>query len=412
MADKIANEDLARLKAEIEHKLEWGAASSWHSSMFDELSEKVFNSAQIMLSVPTLKRFFGVVKHSGAPSITTLDALSQFVGSENWRVFKLASVKPSRSKIRRTPRRSVYVTVGFVLAIVTISLIGNKRPEVVINASEFSFSSRVLSNEYPNTVVFDLEIPRSLRADSLKIQQYWNPTKTINISKDQTQATGIYYFPGYFKAKLLVDDQIAKTHELFLKSNGWLGLIEYDPIPKYFDPLNDGSGISFPTEIIEEVKSLESPVESSFHLIDDWGNISGDNFTLKATIKSTFDDRWAVCQALKVYFIGSSGAMIIPFSKLGCASDNNLMLNDVYLRGKENDLSALSADFAKPVDLTLTLSNKQLTVRINGEEVYSNSYNDTMGRLVGLRFKFLGLGEVLEYTILDSNNNQLELIAL
>ena len=400
---------IKRLQTDIEAHLEWGSAQSWHSSMFDELSEKVFESTQVMLSVPTLKRFFGVVKHSGAPSITTLDALSRFVGKENWRAFKLAT--PVTPKSIKKPRKSIYVSIGFVLAIITIGLIGNKRPEVVINASEFTFTSKVLSKEYPNSVVFDFSVPTSLRVDSLRIQQYWDPSKTIDVSKEQTQATGIYYFPGYFEAKLIVDGQLAKAHDLFLKSNGWLGLIEYQPVPKYFDPLLHDVGISFPEDIVNEVQSLDSPVESSFHFIDDLGNVSGDDFHFTTTVRTTFDDRWAVCQALRIYFIGTDGAMIIPFSKIGCSSDNNLMLNDVYLRGKNQDLSALSADFSNPVDLSITIENKQLSIAIDGTHVFSEAYNETMGRLVGMRYKFLGLGEVVSYSIKDQQNTSVELIA-
>ena len=222
------------------------------------------------------------------------------------------------------------------MAFVTIALISNSsKTKTVINASEFSFSSKVVGREYPNSVVFDFKIPSSVTTDSLYIQQYWDPTKTIEIRQDQTQATGIYYYPGYFRAKLLVDGQSALEHDLFLKSDNWLGLIEYKPVPKYFKPVLVGeSGIRYPKSIFEEVSALEKPVQTSFHFIDDLGNISGDNFMVEAKVRTLFDDRWAVCQAMKLYIIATDGAMVIPFSKLGCSSDNNLMLNDVYLSGK------------------------------------------------------------------------------
>ena len=101
------------------------------------------------------------------------------------------------------------------------------------------------------------------------------------------------------------------------------------------------------------------------------------------TIENTFAERWAVCQAFSIYFIGTDGAMIIPFSKIGCSSDNNLMLNDVYLNGKENDLSPLSADFSVPVDLTISIQNKVLQVSIDGKDVYEANYTETMGRASG-----------------------------
>ncbi|MEL7001451.1 MAG: hypothetical protein AAFN93_01820 [Bacteroidota bacterium] len=409
MAEKISEEDLYRLQKTIEDKLGWGRASSWHSSMFEELSEKVFDETQLMLSVPTLKRFFGVVNHKGAPSITTLDTLSRFIGKENWRVFKL-SRKAKKSWSFKKPHKSLYVIAGFVIALVTISLISNRRPALVIDSSEFSFSSKVLSFEYPNSVVFDFAIPDKLEVDSLKIQQYWDPRRTINISKDQTTATGIYYYPGYFQARLLVDGQIAKEHDLFLKSNGWLGLVEYSPVPKYFKPEHVGqSGLKFPADISKEVQSLDEPITSTFHFIDDLGDVSGDDFTFSTTIQTSFDDRWAVCQRLRIFFLGSDGALIIPFSKIGCSSENSIMLNDVFLNGKENDLSALSADFSEPVDISIVVKDKLLEVAINNTNVYTLSYNDTMGKLVGFRYKFEGLGEVLNYQLHDQNNSPIEL---
>ena len=150
--------------------MSWGPAATWHSKMFDELSEEIFKATQVVLSVTTLKRFFGVVKHGGSPSITTLDALAKFIGEGNWTSFKTRR----RKKISiKTPGKSTYVTLGFILAIITISLFSSRRPELVINSSEFEFSSNVLSTEYPNSVVFDFKIPDDLVADSFQIQQYW-----------------------------------------------------------------------------------------------------------------------------------------------------------------------------------------------------------------------------------------------
>ncbi len=86
------------------------------------------------------------------------------------------------------------------------------------------------------------------------------------------------------------------------------------------------------------------------------------------------------------------------------------MLNDVYVRGKENDLSAFSADFREPVELSIEAKNKQVSVSIDGEAVYKSSYSETMGELVGLRYKFNGLGEILDYEVIDQNNEVVSLV--
>jgi len=336
-----------------------------------------------------------------------LDTLSQFIGKESWRAFR-TDKKSSRFHFKINEfKKSSYDIFGFFLALIIIGIIGNRSKEVVINVSDFSLSSKVLSNEYPNSVVFDFNIPNDIDADSLFIQQYWDVTKTISISKGQKKATGIYYFPGYFKAKLLVNNKSVQEHDLFLKSNGWLGLVEYNPVPKYFIPeLKKNTGIYVPRNIEEEIIHSELPLFTSYHFVDDIVNVSGDNFTLKATIQNRFDEKWAICHSLRIFFIGKDGAMIIPFSKIGCSSDNNIMLNDVYLNGKENDLSALSADFTDPTDLSIKVRQKVVDISINGKHVYSLHYQAPMGELVGLRFKFLGLGEVIDFKIYNDQSEE------
>ena len=377
--------------------------------MFNELSEKIFEATGVNLSIATLKRFFGVVKHEGMPSITTLDALSQFLGFENWRDFKLKSTKNSNHKVRLPNKKGVYISLGFVLCFAIISLIANRRPEVVVNSSEFTFSSEVKSMEYPNTVVFNFTLPDNLQSDSLLIQQSWDATKTVEIRRDQNTATGIYYNPGYFRAKLLVEGQIVKEHDLFLKSNGWLGTLDYSPIPKYFQPEFKGEVMMTPEEIEKEVQVSEDMLVTTYHYVNDLGNVTDDGFTFAAQIENRSEETWAVCKMMILYFLGSEGALAVPFSKIGCSSENNIMLNDVYLNGKENDLSALSSDFIDATDIKVSVDQKKVTVSIAGQEVYTQAYNMSIGKLVGFRFRFLGTGQVNEVHLFDKNEAEISL---
>lgn len=402
--DSLKVKDIDRLRKELEKQLDWGPVTEWHSSIFTELSDRIFSKCKIVLSPVTLKRFWGVVKYEGSPSISTLDALCQYLDYENWRAFRLS--KPGWKKKRKTTgpsfsKKSLYVTAGFFSALLVILLVSNKSSDTPVVFDAISFSSRPVTNSYPNSVVFDFDI-KEVDADSLYIQQYWDQTKTIGINRNQGQATGIYYFPGYFRAKLVIDGRIAREHDLFLRSNGWMGTVEYEPIPKYFDPrLFDENGLSYPPELSAEIRNSEQPLVSVYHYIDDLGNVSGDNFSLSAKIKVDWSEKWAVCQAVWIYVIGSGGAMIIPFSKTGCSSDNDLLLNDVFLSGKEHDLSAFGTDFSESRELGLTVRDQVMHVTIQGKEVFKAGYKDSMGRLVGLRFKFLGLGEVETFNLKD-----------
>jgi len=93
--------------------------------------------------------------------------------------------------------------------------------------------------------------------------------------------------------------------------------------------------------------------------------------------------------------------MIIPFSISGCVSNLGVMLNDVYLSGKEQNLSAFGADFSTFKAIEIQVENKEVFVRIDQQQVFTGHYSKSMGRLVGIRFRFLGAGEVKNLEVLD-----------
>ena len=397
--------DIDLLRQMVIEKLGWGPVKSWHSSMFKELSEEIFKSSQVLLSVTTLKRFFGVVKHEGKPSTNTLDALSIYSGHDNWRAFKTA-IPPSnreRAKIKIPGKFYFFLAPLFLIVLFVISW-NNHKPNNYHDVEDFIFTSRPITNSFPNSVVFDFDL-EGIESDNIIIQQYWDRNKTISIGNHQHTATGIYYFPGYFRAKFIVDNVIIKEHDLFLKSEGWMGMLEYDPIPKYFTVNQENNMLSSPPEIFEEIKNSEKPLVSSFHYINDFGPISGDNFKMKFATKYIYDDKWATCHSTKIYVLGTTGAMIIPFSKPGCSSNNNLMLNDLYLNGKENDLSAFGVRLDTFKDIEIVCKNKDVLVRVDGIEIYRGRYKESMGRFVGVRFKFEGLGVVKNFSLLDNDGN-------
>jgi hypothetical protein len=127
--------------------------------------------------------------------------------------------------------------------------------------------------------------------------------------------------------------------------------------------------------------------------------VSGDNFILNTTLKNVYKDKWAVCQRTYIMVLGTRGSIIIPFSIPGCVSELELMMSDVYLEGTEHDLSGLGIDLSTYRDITIDVKNRQVTVSAEGLELFSGSYHDTLGRIVGLRYRFVGAGEVAAVTL-------------
>ncbi len=391
----------------IEEKLNWGTSDSWHNDVFIELSEKIHQETNVLLSPTTLKRVWGRVNYNSAPNISTLNTLAQFSGYQNWRDFKNNFQELSRFEKKVIPNLQIIVGSAIVLTFVILSLFSltsTKDPLENVDFSKIKFSSRPITKGLPNSVVFDFNLS-NIKSDSIYVQQFWDRTKTFKISSDQKQATGIYYYPGPFAAKLVVEGQIIREHNLFIESEGWLGTLDYEPVPKYIESnqIFDGK-LAFSQKIIDEIKSSESELISSFHYIKDFKGVSGDNFNLKTTIKNVMGEKWAVCKTTKIVILGTSGAHIIPFTIPGCVSDINLLLNDTYLNGKKNDLSAFGVDLSEEADIEIDIQNKQVRISVNNKEIYSGAYNESIGDFVGMRYRFLGAIEVTDLKV--SNNTR------
>lgn len=398
---------------QIEQRLEWGNSDDWHNDTFQKLSDRINEETNVLLSITTLKRVWGKVNNDHAPSISTLNTLAQFAGYSSWHDFKIENNIKQTEKKERIPisTQGIILVSAIVLAIVFItlfSLTGSEDLKPSIDYSKVKFTSKPVALGLPNSVIFNLDLS-GIKSDSIYIQQFWDPTKTIKIKQDQHQATGIYYYPGYFHSKLLVDGSIIKEHDLFVRTPKWMATIDYEPIPRYVLDVKSDSVLKLTEKASKEVKSWSKPTFSTYHLVKDFEIINGDKMVLNTTIQNTYNDKWAVCEYVGIIILGKSGVFIIPFSIPGCVSDLGLVLNDKYYNGKENDLSAFGIELNRERNLVIKTSDKKLSVLVDGDEIYSGMYNEPIGDFVGIRYKFLGTGEVLSAKI-ETGQNTINLL--
>jgi len=402
--------DVQQCLLQIEENLGWGSSSLWHSNVFVELSEAIKQKTGVLLSPTTLKRVWGKINYDSAPSISTLNALAEFIDYLNWRDFKTKNNVKKASGIPKVISSHLWiiVTSAAVMTIVFISFYSMQGKDIPIenDFSNLEFSSKSIAEGLPNSVVFDFNF-EGIESDNIYIQQYWDKTKTIKLRPNQVQATGQYYFPGYFRAKFVVDGEIKKEHDLFIKSDGWLGTIDYEPIPKYYTKESVfQKNLSLPNAALQEIASSEKPLVSSFHYVTDLGNISGDNIEVETSIKSLYTDKWGVCQNTTILVLGTKSAIMIPFAIPGCISELGVMLSETYLSGKEHDLSAFGTDLSVFQPIKIHIENKTVSVYIEDDLIYKRQYQSSIGNVVGIRYRFLGAGEVDYLHLKDLNTEK------
>ncbi|HNP97106.1 MAG TPA: hypothetical protein PKJ63_15810, partial [Cyclobacteriaceae bacterium] len=152
----------------IESQLGWGNGEEWSTQDFESLSKKIQESTGVALSVATLKRIWGKIKYDSKPTVTTLNALAQFVGYENWRTYKQSHpangtsnghdksfVPNHRPGQKQTSRIWIILAgilvVGLSVLLVILSVSSDKE----IDPAPFQFSSKkVVDVGVPNTVIF------------------------------------------------------------------------------------------------------------------------------------------------------------------------------------------------------------------------------------------------------------------
>lgn len=413
MSNLISDEQLlVKCRALIAEKLLWPPAGEWRNYEFNELSEKILEVTGVGLSTTTLKRLFGKVQYNNLPSSTTLNAIANYLGYGNWMHFKaqqsiptsplgaLRSRETDRVKLRSMKPFFVGVAMMAIIVVCGFIFFQGKEAKAVVDTSGVVFTSRPLAAGLPNSVVFKLDL-KGIRSDDILIQQSWDSTKTIRIKPGQTAATGIYYRPGYFRAKLIVDGRIVKEHDLFIKSEDWMATIDHEPVPDYLskDELIVADGrLDIAPAVMEMIKKFDKPVTMTYHLVKPF-NVHSDNFTFEASIKNTWGEGPAVCKTAKIYILCTKGAFIIPFTIPGCVSDVNLMLGEKVLRGKEHDLSAFGIDISEWTDVKVEVVKRRVKIYVGGKVIWEDGFERDAGDVVGVRVGFLGGGSAKNVTI-------------
>lgn len=403
-------------KSLIETKLGWGSSDQWTNQDFDVLSEKIFDTTDVSLSQTTLKRIWGKVKYDSAPTVTTLNTLAKFLGFENWRDFRQKQsdsiqefVVKQQEPVLNPSAQPVKSGKKFLFPVIAISLTlmsivswnffsGSPDRKKTGATASFQFTSKkMMRSGVPNSVVFDYDASAAME-DSVFIQQSWDSRLRTLVSKYQHQHTSIYYYPGFFKAKLLSDGKIVKEHDIFIQTDGWLPLIEKEPVPVYFkkeDAMEAGK-LSLP---LAKIKSQNITMEPTvpfvfFANVREFGNLTSDNFIFETSVRNDYKEGAGICQKSEIRLLTEGSMVSIPLSAKGCISDNNLFCLGHFVKGMDHDLSGFGVDFAQFVKVRLEVKNGKAVFFVNDRMVYVIDGITMATKIKGIIYRFQGTGSV------------------
>lgn len=404
---------LKQLLMIIEQQLDWGPAAEWQSRDFENLNVLILEKTKISLSASTLRRIWGRVEYNHLPSNTTLDTLARFAGYEGWRAFtrkhlttehypkEIENVPPKSFAPAKTKERSGWgLKIALIItAVITISLVSrfvNKSPAASAKGP-FLFTSRPVTRSIPNSVIFTYSV-KTNPADSVFMQQSWDPNSRVILDKNLHQFTSIYYRPGFYHAKLGVNNKVVKEHLLLIPTDGWLGLIAHQPIPVY---LNANEFISqdklqVPLPVINQ-KNIElepQPPVVEFYNVGNFTPVSLKDFSFNAEVKNDYRDGAATCQFINIILFTDNTPVIIPLSAKGCVSDIRLLNGRYFVSGKNTDLSGFGADLSQWVKVSCKSIPGKIQYYVNDNLVYESPLPVYNENIVGFGYIFQGTGSV------------------
>jgi hypothetical protein len=389
-----------------ENELDWGDSTEWADSDFEKLAELIFTKTGTMFSVTTLKRVWGRVRYDSSPNAATLDALAKFVDFSNRRTFKNSVHQPQKTGVvaARPPHKKNFALIWkLALAAIIIGVVvalaykPDSRPVKIASNAPVKFDSRKVTDNLPNSVVFNYDAS-GLGVDSIVLQQSWDASRNEKIPASLKEHTSIYYYPGYFNAKLMINGKILKESPVFIKTKGWIGIIEKRPTPTYLNA-ND---IFLPGTLGVSNKTLAQKTGSTvfndqlviFSNVREFNGSNGGDFTLETTLRNTSKPDESSCRKVIVYILGKQNTIIIPLADKGCISALSMYTSSEWINGKDRDLSAFGCDFTAFQNIKCSVKDMKLEVNLNGKQIFTAPITQTIGDIVGISFGFEGAGEI------------------
>jgi len=410
-------------KISIEHKLGWVKSEDWKQRDYEYLSELIYQKTNTLLSVSTLKRIWAEEVKT-IPHLNTLNVLAQFAGYDDWFDYKKKAsllALPEKEEFEKkkenlniailkrifSPRLVIMLIMLFGFAL-SIPYLYEDSPSFNLKNIKFE-SKKVVSSGIPNSVVFDYNIDEA-KFDSAFIQQSWDARMRNQVYPEKYQHTSIYYYPGYHRAKLILNETIVKQHDIHITTNGWLGLVRYrmdQLIPTYL-PSNKliVNGRLFVSEEVLKQNNIavgEKEYSVSYYNVRDFEGLSGDNFILETEIMSKLDEGALTCQDMMMFIMCENGRQAFSIGEAGCAANLNLKTMDEWVLGRENDLSMFGCDMDKWNKVTYSVKDNTINISLNDKHIYEVSYEKSAGRIIGLHYFFNGTGSVNYVKLLDEN---------
>lgn len=307
-----------------------------------------------------------------------------------------------------------YLLAGILIILVTgyvvYRAVGNKPITNFKNGISFTCKNPIGKN--PHSAVFKFQLTDEFKGDPNRFSIFFGDGRPEKQIRNAVLQTHYYEIPGRYYAQLRYDGKPIDTIPVFLETDGWTATatVERDSMRVYpvsADSLYTGKFLSVSTNALHH-----AGVDTNKTFYVDFVNtrpttIDGDNFQFHCEINTSLERAGVRCSQLMLIIYGEKSFHKVFILKPGCEAWSNLTFSDFYRDGREDDLNFLAADLSQGGKLGLNVKNKNVSLVLNGSEIYTAQYTMPMGKIYGIKVAFSGVGKIHDVQLSDPGSGQI-----
>ena len=370
------------------------------------LADQIEANSGIKLSLSTLKRLWKK-DYDTTPHPSTLDALVSLLGFKDWQEFKMTHASlpgepDARSERQRFWRKWIAVPLA-ALALLFFWIItsGGRESDLarpLIKGPVVFNGNKTVSQGVPNTVIFNYDVS-NIEADSFFFQQSWNNIERVKLDPDGQVYSNIYYYPGFHKAKLIANDSIVSRFRVHITTDGWFPLVRYsytDGLPTYLKGqsyVSNGALHVRRSDLEASNVATDKYFSLSYFNVREFENTHSDNFTVDARVASDSSST-SPCNGFELVILAEVHIFYISVVARGCERESGIKMGEVVHRGTTNDLSAFGRDVTQWQNVQVKVVDKKASISLDDKVVYTITFKQDLGKVVGLTCNFAGTGAV------------------
>lgn len=410
----------------IAEKMGDKAIAEWRVEDYNRLSSQLGKQTGVYLSVNTLKRTFGRLKTPQRyfPQKATRDALAQFISYRDWQEFELvyATLKieniasnlteqandmeaPKVNKNTNLPR--LVVAIFAVLFLVILAFVFFWK-----NTDESMQVKLVCENPFgsvPHTAVFKLES----KVPSDQNEEYevdFMDEALVSSIEGKKKITKFFRNPGVVYATLLYHNKPIDTTSAYMQTKGWVansgndtsrafpiaGLRSLDPKNIYVSPEQlDSAGLDTHKPFLVGFSNIKP------------SRISGDNFSFSCKVFAEQSRPGTQCVETTIIILGEKHRHLLKLNRQSCVAFSEYKFSEVRVLGSEQFLGALAFNPENGGEVTIKVENKQASVLLNGKKVLTTKYQRSIGKVMGIKILFNGIGKAVSPKLQDLGTNEI-----